>query len=366
MGEEKRIVFLDYLRIFACFLVMLVHSCEPFYFDASGNTHFASASDAFWVTLLDSFARIAVPLFVMTSSYLLFPLRGAPGSFFRRRALRILPAYALWTAVYVALARGNWAKLLFNFPDEGGHLWFVPMLLGVYLLIPLLSPWAERATEREVRGWLAVWLVTTLFPYARRLWAHLYGAPAFGAVPYLWGECPWNAFGTFHYVSGFFGYLLLGFYFRRFAGEWSWRRTLAAAVPLCAAGYAVTAVAFYLRIPSEGGFPVTRPYAFAVDLEMSWEYCSTGVALMTAAVFLVFRKFGSEGGFYRWFVRPCSEASYGTYLLHMLILTPLMGALRALLPTPAAILATACSTFLLASAAGFLLRKIPFAGRFAG
>ena len=39
-------------------------------------------------------------------------------------------------------------KLLFNFPDEGGHLWFVPMLAGLYILMPLLSPWAEEVSLR--------------------------------------------------------------------------------------------------------------------------------------------------------------------------------------------------------------------------
>lgn len=33
----KRIVFLDYVRIFACFLVMVVHASENFY-GAAGST----------------------------------------------------------------------------------------------------------------------------------------------------------------------------------------------------------------------------------------------------------------------------------------------------------------------------------------
>ena len=84
---------------------------------------------------------------------------------------------------------------------------------------------------------MAVWAFTTIFPYLRGLWRHLYGAPSFGAVPYLYGECPWNAFGTFQYVSGFFGYMLLGFWFRKFAGEIPRGRTLAAAPPLWGVGY---------------------------------------------------------------------------------------------------------------------------------
>ena len=34
----KRIVFLDYVRVFACFLVMIVHSIENFYGAADPRT----------------------------------------------------------------------------------------------------------------------------------------------------------------------------------------------------------------------------------------------------------------------------------------------------------------------------------------
>ena len=49
--HDNRVVFLDWLRIIACFMVMLVHTCEPFYFDADGNTFFQSKNAAFWAGL---------------------------------------------------------------------------------------------------------------------------------------------------------------------------------------------------------------------------------------------------------------------------------------------------------------------------
>ena len=40
--KENRIVFVDYLRVVACFLVMLVHASENFYAaDASGLATYA-------------------------------------------------------------------------------------------------------------------------------------------------------------------------------------------------------------------------------------------------------------------------------------------------------------------------------------
>ncbi len=362
MQDRQRVVFLDYLRAIACLMVMTIHSCEPFYLggEAPNVTFFASRSDALWVTLVECICRSCVPLFVMASSYLLFPVTKPTGDFLRRRIARVAVPFLVWACAYVWWFGDSWGKACFNFPDAGGHLWFVPMILGVYLLMPLLSPWAERVSRRELLGWLALWLVTTTFPYLRRLWSALYGDPSFGAVPYLYGECPWNMFGAFHYVSGFVGYMLIGFWFRRFATDLTWRRTLAIAAPLWLVGAAAIGCGFYFRIPS---FPYSAPYSAAVDLEMSIEYCSTGVALTSVAAFMLLRKMDAESWLHRKVVRPLAEASYGTYLLHMFVLLAVFGALRPHCPTPLTIVATAVSSFVFASLASILIGKIPKVGR---
>ena len=362
MEERSRVVFLDYLRVVACFMVMAIHSAEPFYLGGAEPdiTHIASRWDMLWITVTECICRVCVPLFVMASSYLLFPVRRPTGEFFRRRLVRIVVPFVLWVVAYVWWFGGSWGRALFNFPDEGGHLWFVPMLLGLYILMPLLSPWAEKVTERELRGWLVVWLFTTTFPFLRRLWGTLYGDPSFGAVPYLYGECPWNAFGTFHYVSGFVGYMLLGLWFRKFSVERSWTQTLSAALPLWIAGAAVIAVPFFLY---PGEFPYSAPYSAAVRMEMSIEYCSLGVALATIAAFMVFRKLGSDGVFYRLVVRPVSEASYGMYLMHMFVLMPVSAVLILRMSTPLAIVATALVSYAASAFVAIVVRKIPLVGK---
>lgn len=60
----KRIVFLDYVRVFACFLVMVVHASENFY-GAAGATdmvgpqsYLGSEADRLWVAVYDGFSRM--------------------------------------------------------------------------------------------------------------------------------------------------------------------------------------------------------------------------------------------------------------------------------------------------------------------
>lgn len=356
-----RIVFLDYLRFIACFMVIFVHCIEPFYLGGEG-TLIRNHTDAAWATFLDSALRAAVPLFLMASSYLLFPLKYDTATFFRKRFVRVCIPLIIWTLLYALVPfcgisegfdRGaNLERLLVNFNSHAGHLWFVYMLLGVYLLMPLLSPWIEKVSRKGEEVFLCIWGITTFTPFFRQ------AAVAITGSPDLWGEAGWNEYGTLYYVSGFVGYLVLGHYFKTRLGEWSWKKTLAVAVPLWIVGYAITAGWFWAKMPKE--FPVSGPISIAVYLETSWQFCATGVALTTIAYFLVIRKLTSDGWFYRNIILPVSKVSYGVYLMHIFILMFFHQIVTGWgLSTPLHIAVTAILTFVTASVVSRLLYFIP-------
>lgn len=383
--HEKREIWLDWLRVTACFLVLATHSCEPFYLGGKGSL-ILTRSDAIWVSILNVIPRAAIALFIFTSSYLQFPLHYPTGEFFRRRAKRILVPFFFWTVVY-ALAWGepvqNFKDLLLNFNYAAGHLWFVYMLIGVYLIMPLLSPWAERVGKRELQIYLGIWLFTTLIPLIRQ-WVGgpapvIYGPSGIpNAAKYpLWGEASWNTYGTFYYLSGFIGYLLLGLYFRKFVGRLSWGRTLAMAIPAFLCGFTVCCGGFlhHVLLDSKNYFPVEGPVGMAALWEGPWLNDTFGVALMALGWILVFRKIESGGRFYEKILLPVSKASYGMYLCHLLLLVYVSGWIRGWLglgdagvlgiwTTPVEILATAILSFIGVALFSVLIRKIPKIGKF--
>lgn len=361
---SSRVIFLDWLRFIACFMVILVHSIEPFYLGGPEGTYIASWGDALWSTLLDSALRPAVPLFVLASSYLLFPLKTDTSTFFRKRFSRVLIPFVVWTLLYACVPMigsggqidivSNLKTLSVNFMMHSGHLWFVYMLIGVYLLMPLLSPWIEKVSQKEERGFLILWAFTTLLPFIRPLSEEITG---FASV---WGECPWNEFGTFYYVSGFIGYLVLGHYIRKYAGEVSWKKTLAYAIPFWLIGYAVTAGGFWQSMPRELGFPISAPYQTAVDMELTWSFCTFGVMMQTVACFLVIRKFTASGWFYEHMVLPVSKLSYGIYLMHMFVLVPVFAWVNSWgIATPLVMLLTAVMTYVICMVIARLLAFLP-------
>lgn len=364
MNNLSRIQFLDWLRFIACFMVILVHSIEPFYLGGPDGTFIASRSDAFWVTVVNSALRPAVPLFVLASSYLLFPLKTDTVTFFKRRFSRVMVPFLLWSLLYAVVPMigsggeidivSNLKTLIFNFMMHSGHLWFVYMLIGVYLLMPLLSPWIEKVSRKEERAFLCVWAFTTVLPLLRPVAQTLTGSSD------MWGECPWNGFGAFYYVSGFIGFLVLGHYFKKYVEEISWARTIAIALPFWLAGYAVTAGGFWYEMLKEPGFPLSAPYQTAVDMEWTWNFTTFGVMMQTVAYFFLIRKINASGWVYDRIILPVSKLSYGIYLMHIFVLIPVFAWVNSWgIPTLAVMLLSAAITYVICIVIARLLSFLP-------
>ena len=220
--NHDRVVFVDYIRVVACFLVMLVHASENFYAaDSSGLAGCVSMlvneDNRFWVAFYDgTLGRISVPLFMIVSAFLLVPMKSGytMTSFYKRRLLRVVPpmvvfmfAYTflplLWNGMTWEQSMTDLKHLPFNFPSMAGHLWFMYPLISVYLIIPVVSPWLERASARDERVFLALFFVSSFTPFVHKF-----------ITPEVWGECFWNGYGMFWYVSGYLGYPVLAHHVR--------------------------------------------------------------------------------------------------------------------------------------------------------
>ena len=108
---NQRVVFLDFIRVFACLLVIVVHASENFYgvtglgSMAGPQSFLESEADRLWVSVYDGFARMSVPLFIIVSAYLLVPLKEGQSmwQFYKRRAERVLLPFACFMVLYSVL-----------------------------------------------------------------------------------------------------------------------------------------------------------------------------------------------------------------------------------------------------------------------
>lgn len=345
--ETDRIIFLDYLRVIACFMVVMVHACEFYYCNEAGAI-LANDTDRLWVSLIDGAFRQSVPLFVMASSFLLVPLTTDATIFFKRRFSRVLVPFIVWSLLYavVPVLTGSisgdiWQRvttILYTANIDSGHLWFIYMLIGVYLVMPVISPWINQVSKRGEEMFLAIWFLSTFTGYLRPL------------TTYVWGEVFWNSFHALYYFSGYIGYVVLAHYIRRYV-DWPLKKTLAVAVPLILVGYAFTAGLFYTHSLE------STDYAY---VEQSWYFCTFNVAIMTAGTFLLLRHAGSSA---RWLYTPVktvSKLSYGIYLMHIFILGFMQQWIAPHFPTLPAILLVGTATFLACILVTRLISLIPF------
>ena len=325
---SKRIEFIDWIRVVACLMVMLVHASENFYgADSSGLagnvSMLANEANRFWVSFYDGFvSRAAVPLFMIVSAFLLVPMK--PGqtmtSFYKHRFGRILPPFVFFLLLYTFLpllwGGMTWEQSLadlkllpFNFPSMAGHLWFMYPLISLYIIIPVVSPWLEKAPAKDERIFLGFFIFTTFIPWFRLI------------TPELWGECFWNNFSAFWYCSGYLGYLVLAHYIRVHL-DWDRRKRLTIGTLCFLVGAAFTGWSFWLK--GTPGVVIQTP-----EIEWSWPFCTPNVLMQTFGLFLMFSCIGmnkeaavSAAG-KESFVSRLARLTFGMYLVHMFFLAPI-------------------------------------------
>lgn len=212
--KTTRVAYADLVRVIAILMVVLIHTASPLF-----NT-LPTDSDGFVVSvLLDGIAHAAVPLFVMVSGIFLLDekremsVRRAIGHY----ALPLVGLYFFWSVLYAA-ANKVLIPLLFENATLGAgmvrdfgvavlegayHMWYLPMMVGLYLITPILRTFVKNDSRHLVRWFLALVLVLRfVLPTGIRLVAEFTGhdfSAAYGSFELLAGwEYP------AYYVAGWY------------------------------------------------------------------------------------------------------------------------------------------------------------------
>ena len=326
ISKRENIGWVDLLRVVACFLVVFSHCCDPFVaqFDNDRSTFLTGVFSG-------SFVRACVPLFVMMSGVLLFPVRISMGDFYKKRIGRILIPLIFWSVVlpllyYIYLNfittshsplidpenyvfGATLAKIytfIFNFNYDTTPLWYLYMLIGLYFIIPILDVWLKQASRRDIKLFLYVWGISLLLPYIKMAAPLLGYTGNFGNMGIL-GICDWNDYGTFYYVSGFIGYLVLAYYLVKYPLDWSWKKMLCITLPMFFVGYLITSLGYVL---TQKYFPGNYAY-----LEIVWYFAGINVFMMTFPVFVIIQKMNIPSVV--WLSRLASY-TFGIYLCHFI------------------------------------------------
>ena len=214
---QRRIPYLDILRVLACLLVILIHTPIRQY-DTYYNT--PSIAGAVYTVLV----AVNCNLFFMITGALLLPVKGSGKRFIRRRMRVVLPPLVVWTLVYLlehAFLLHNFTPRLLTsvlFHPVEGLLWYVYVLLVIYVTLPLVSKCIDAIGKRGVEVVLVFWVLSSFIPYQHGVFMEA-------------SQYSHNMFGAF---ANYYGYVLLGYYMHRYGlpvftreHGWKWGLLLA-------------------------------------------------------------------------------------------------------------------------------------------
>ncbi len=292
--EKQKLAWADNLRVFATICVIILH--------VASNVAQAypmigpSRSWHFW-NVIDSSIRFTVPVFVMLTGTLLLPNNYSLGVFIRRRFLRIVMPFLFWSAIYFTIHISDHSSNTSTFwwavdQVQSGvayHMWYIYMIIGVLLFLPVINAWLKNCTENEILYFLAIWAAVMLMDQ-----------PIFNVYRI---KIDWQ------YFTGFMGYLVLGYYLS--VKQFNTRHILKIATTLFLLGVGITAVGAYKLTVLDGRLN-----------EQFYKNLTPNVLMASIGIFLFFKNssFKMHLGFLSSVKNGINRHSYGIYLVHVLVL----------------------------------------------
>lgn len=150
MEKAKRTVYYDYLRTFAMFAVVLLHT-------AASNWHSTDVNSFDWQVFnaYDSIVRWGVPVFVMISGALFLGRNIPTKTIYKKYILRIVIAFFFWSGCYALLTCKGIKEIIASTISGHYHMWFLPMIVGLYMAIPIIKCITENKESRRYFLFLA-------------------------------------------------------------------------------------------------------------------------------------------------------------------------------------------------------------------
>ena len=332
---QKKIQYLDLLRIFATLCVILLHCINPYLTSVA-----MFPNKTWWVSnILNSVTRTGVPLFFMISGFLLLAddktLNFA--DFYKRRLKKIILPFLFWDVIYYIVNRTSAGKAVFSLDffkelivsGSEYHLWFVYTLIGIYLFLPFLKRILDSCTLKQT-----LWLLV-LVTFASTL------RPFFNTIT------PFYLYLFEPLMDGYFGFFILGYVL----GKHEIPPKIRALI------YALGVAGFALSVC--GNYILSSPDALNLFFNGGYQI---NHFLCASAVFVMFKHFREiKSAVIVKAISRFSSLTFEIYLIHVLVLTILYKYFAVFTPAVEIVVFFAL-TLVISSAAAFaisIVKSIP-------
>lgn len=253
------------------------------------------------MNIYDSLARPSVPLFVMASGFLLLSPEKTDeplSIFFKKRLSRLALPFIFWGATYFAwrflvndeaFAYGSIIQGFNTGPYY--HFWFLYMLIGLYLITPILRVVVANSQRKILKYFLAVWFLGT------------------AVIPLLNLQPSLSLDSNLFVFVGWIGYFLLGAFLK------SVKIKTLIFCTLLSIGWLLTMVATYFITASVGGL---SSYFF-------YDYLSVNVIMASVGLFMLLyriprRQLENISSRAKWLIHKIGQNTLPIFMLHVIIL----------------------------------------------
>lgn len=287
--------WIDLVRVVAVFQVVLIHLSYVIFFKED-----VFSSNWLAANFYDSFSRMGVPLFFMASGTLLLGKEEPVADFFRKRFVKVGVPTLFWSIAYLfwsveAYTNGTMGPIQISLSmlkaiytgNVEIHLWFLYILIGIYLVVPLLRVFVSAASKQDLAYFVVMWfLATPVLELVQRLT----GFQTALVVPV---------------VAGYVGYFVMGYLL---ADVTLGRRGLFLSVLGCIIAIAVTYIGTNLL--SANAAPIDTYF---------YSYFSPPTVLASICGFLLLKNLGQNLGRAGSIIRTVAATVFGMYLVHIFV-----------------------------------------------
>ncbi len=334
----------DILRVIAAISVIFMHITvnNLYSLPLASGTWFASA-------VVNAVSHFGVPVFVMISGAIFLDPKREPDikRLWLHNILRLVIVLIVWSTFYGVTDyleyKAEPVYILREIIDGRNHLWFLPMLIGLYMIQPILLRWVKNAKEREIRYFLLLFLLIGI------LWETLKAFEISGVIDHL------DKFRNIEMVCSYVGYFILGYYAVHIGFSSRTRRIIYffGIVGCVLSAVCLTIVSRIKGVPVTGlvdSFSVfTFTYALAIFTFIVQTFKGKACPNTLSAVF-------SELG----------KDTFGVYLCHIALIERfgLLNDICKPLPVVLGLILYAIILFIIGALASAIFRRIPFVGRY--
>lgn len=290
----QRITYIDTLRTLACFLVIFTHSTMP-----TSNTN-----DGIYMFIYSFISSPATQIFFAISGALILPIKQPMKEFYKRRFVKIIPPTLIWSTISVliymllgniTIEEGIKKLLLIPFRPAISIYWFIYVMIGLYLIGPIISKWLTNATKKEIEFFLLLWGINLCMPFLNLI------------IPNIFSDSG-SHYWMLNYFGGYLGYWLLGYYLTKYPFHTGWNKKF---ICLCTSLIGYIGLILVLKLHN-------------IDDQQYIYYLQIGNALMVIWIFTIIKDSSPIPPKVQKPIFLIAKYSFGIYLVHILIIRELV------------------------------------------